>query len=181
MQGTDQVYLDMVIAAAKGYAGEGCPVICTQDYHPADHVSFYTNHPGRNPFERVLLGGVEQTLWPPHCVQGTDGARILLPEELITEVVVKGADGRFDSYSGFRDDGGRETNLQAVLDSLGAQELIVFGLATDYCVRCTVLDALNRGFRVLVHLDLCRGVSGDTTELAINEMASAGAILEPWR
>lgn len=179
VRGTDQGYLDMVIAATKAYAGEGCPVICTQDYHPADHVSFYTNHPGRKAFDTISLGNVRQTLWPPHCIQGAAGARLLLPQELITEVAVKGADSRFDSYSGFRDDGGHETNLQVILDSLGIHELIIYGLATDYCVRYTVLDALNRGFRVRVRLDLCRGVSRDTTDLAINEMVSAGAILEP--
>ncbi len=177
--GTDQGYLDVVIAATKGYSNNGFPVICTQDHHPADHVSFYTKHPGRKAFDKILIDGIEQTLWPPHCVQGTAGAQILLPSDLITKVVAKGTDSRFDSYSGFRDDGGNETVLQAVLERFRAQELIIYGLATDYCVRYTVLDALDRGFRVRVRTDLCRGVGRDSSDSAILEMGRSGAIIEP--
>lgn len=176
--GTNQSYLDSVMATTRWFSDKGCPVICTQDYHPLDHVSFYSNHPGHKAFDKVWLGGIEQTLWPPHCVRGTDGARILLPDELITEIVTKGTDNQFDSYSGFRDDGGHETGLQAVLDRFGAGELIIYGLAMDYCVRYTVLDALNRGYGVRLLSDLCRGVNAGGSEQAIVEMQRGGVIIE---
>lgn len=175
--GTDQSYLDAVVATTQWLYDRGCPVVCTQDYHPFDHVSFYTNHQGHKPFDKIRLGNIEQTLWPPHCVQGTLGANILIPQALITEVVQKGTDIRFDSYSGFRDDGGRETGLKAVLDHLGARDLIIYGLATDYCVRYTVLDALKRGYRVQLVSTLCGGVSAEGSEQAITEMSLGGVTI----
>ncbi len=176
--GTGEAYLTKVIKATKDYADKGYPIICTQDYHPPDHVSFYTNHAGTRPFDKISLGEIEQTLWPPHCIQETAGAQLLVPDEIIYTRILKGVRSNFDSYSGFRDDGGLDTDLQAVLEGLGAKELVIYGLATDYCVRHTVLDGLHRGFKVRLRTDLCRGVSVESTEKAIKEMTHAGAIIE---
>ena len=175
--GTDALYLDAVKDAVQSLLQEGFPVYATQDWHPANHVSFYTNHPGMKPFDVLDLSGRSQIMWPPHCVQETPGAEILIPETWIKKIVRKGMDPDYDSYSGFADDGGRETELDEVLRKEHIRELIVFGLTTDYCVKFTVMDALNLGYAVEVRLDLCRGVTPDTTEAAIREMKENGAVV----
>jgi len=175
--GSDAHYLEAVKEAVQSLLRERLPVYATQDWHPADHVSFYTNHPGAKPFEILDLNGRKQIMWPPHCVQQTPGAEILIPDAWIKKIVRKGMDPEYDSYSGFADDGGRETELDEVLRKEHIRELIVFGLATDYCVKFTVMDALKLGYAVEVRLDLCRGVSPDTTEAAIREMKEQGAVI----
>jgi nicotinamidase/pyrazinamidase len=115
-------------------------------------------------------------MWPPHCVQNTSGAEILIAAEGpgSTKTVRKGMDPKFDSYSGFADDGGRKTDLDDLLQQDGIKRLIIYGLATDYCVKATVLDALEAGYQVEVMTALCRGVSPETTESAIEEMKQKG-------
>jgi nicotinamidase/pyrazinamidase len=176
--GTDQTYLEEVTRATRQYKEMGLPIIATMDHHPPDHVSFYTNHPGAKPFDVIHVGQLEQVLWPPHCVQGTPGAEILIPSELFTRVVQTGSRPEFDSYSGFRDDGGNDTGLKAVLETLGAKRLIIFGLATDYCVRATVLHALEEGFRVKLVLRLSKGITPEGTRAAVEEMRERGAVIE---
>ena len=175
--GSDALYLDAVKEAVQSLLREGFPVYATQDWHPANHVSFYTNHPGMKPFDVLDLSGRSQIMWPPHCVQETPGAEILIPETWIKKIARKGMDPDYDSYSGFADDGGRETELNEALRKEHIRELIVFGLATDYCVKFTVMDALNLGYAVEVRLDLCRGIAPDTTEAAIREMKENGAVV----
>ncbi|MBP1624084.1 MAG: nicotinamidase-like amidase, partial [Acidobacteria bacterium] len=118
--------------------------------------------------------GREQVLWPPHCVQGTANAALLLDEGLFVAVVQKGKDKRFDSYSGFQDDGGNATDLDRVLKKPGVTDLIIYGLATDYCVRATALHALEAGYSVTVIEDLSRGISPESTREAVEQMVQRG-------
>ncbi len=175
--GTDAQYLNAVETATREYQEQGMPVYFTQDWHPADHVSFYSNHPDAQPLQVIEIDGRPQVMWPPHCVQETSGAEIVVTVGPAAKTVRKGTDIRFDSYSGFADDGGRKTELNRLLRGDGIQKLIIYGLATDYCVKATVLDALEAGFQVELILELCRGVSPDTTETAIQEMEAKGATI----
>ena len=175
--GTDANYIDAVDKATLRFLDQGNPVYLTQDWHPADHVSFYTNNPGTEPMQVIEIDGRPQVMWPPHCVQNTSGAEILITTENLAKTVQKGMDQRFDSYSGFKDDGGGETSLNDMLQQDGIKNLIIFGLATDYCVKATVLDARDAGYRVEVILNLCRGVDPHTTDIAIEEMRAKGVIV----
>jgi nicotinamidase/pyrazinamidase len=154
-------------------------VVATQDWHPADHLSFASRH-GRRPGAHIRLGGLRQTLWPDHCVQGSRGAEFEPTLRLgrIARVFRKGEDRAVDSYSGFFDNGGRRsTGLAGYLRTRGVTDVCVAGLATDYCVKYTVLDACRLGFRVRVVEDACRGVNlrpGDSAR-ALEEMRRAGA------
>jgi nicotinamidase/pyrazinamidase len=157
-------------------------IVATQDWHPADHGSFAVNHPGQSLFETIDLDGLSQTLWPVHCVQNTGGALFApgLDTRRIEKVFTKGQNPRIDSYSGFFDNGHRATTgMGEWLKSRGVQRLAVAGVATDYCVKFTVLDALAAGFEVEVLTSACRAVNlapGDDAR-ALAEMKSAGANL----
>lgn len=157
-------------------------VYATQDWHPADHGSFAANHAGREPFEIGELGGLEQTLWPIHCVQESRGAELAeaLDRSRIDRVFRKGTDRQIDSYSAFFDNGHRKaTELGDFLKEEGVDELYLVGLATDYCVKHTALDARQLGFRTVVVVDGCRGVEaqpGDV-EVALQEMVRVGVEL----
>lgn len=136
-------------------------IVATQDWHPSDHGSFAVNHPGKNCFETTDLHGLPQVLWPVHCVQNTGGALFspALETQRITQVFPKGTDPRVDSYSGFFDNGHRgDTGLADWLRGQGVRELTLCGLATDYCVKFTALDAMECGFKVNLQLAACRGV-----------------------
>ena len=175
--GTDANYIDAVEKATRWFLDQGNPVYLTQDWHPADHVSFYTNNPGTEPMQVIEIDGRPQVMWPPHCVQDTPGAEILIATENFAKTVQKGMDQRFDSYSGFKDDGGGETGLNDILQQDGIKNLIIFGLATDYCVKATVLDARDAGYQVELILNLCRGVDPHTTDIATEEMRAKGVIV----
>ena len=155
-------------------------VVATQDWHPADHASFAANHPGRSVYETIDLDGLPQTLWPVHCVQNTGGALFApgLNTRAIERVFPKGMNARIDSYSGLYDNGHRaSTGMAEWLRERGVKELTVVGLATDYCVKFTVLDALREGFAVRVVSSACRGVDlqpGDCAR-ALEQMQAAGA------
>lgn len=153
-------------------------VIATQDWHPAIHGSFATNHIGKNVFDQIELNGLPQTLWPNHCVQKTPGAAFH-PDLNMHGVTIfqKGTDPKIDSYSGFYDNGHKvDTGLTAYLRALGVTEVSVMGLATDYCVKFTALDALTDGFKVRLLRRGCRGVNirPDDVANAIKEMEEAG-------
>jgi nicotinamidase/pyrazinamidase len=154
-------------------------VVATQDWHPPDHGSFADNHPGKSPGDEIDLDGLRQVLWPRHCVQGTPGAAMAatLDTSRVAHVVRKGTDPRTDSYSGFFDNGYRQaTGLGDLLRRAGSAEVYVLGLATDYCVLATALDARRLGFRTHLVVDGCRGVDlrpGDV-ERATGAMRSAG-------
>jgi nicotinamidase/pyrazinamidase len=143
-------------------------------------MSFASNHKDKKPFETIKLeDGRTQMLWPAHCVQETNGAKILVNPSLITKVIQKGMNSKFDSYSGFMDDGGAKTELDKVLKAAAIKTLIVYGIATDYCVKATVLDGLKGGYDVYVIQDLCRGVADDTSKAALEEMKQKGAKVWP--
>lgn len=175
--GTDAGYINTVKRSTHRFLQQGLQIYFTQDWHPADHISFYTNNPDTEPLQVIEIGGRSQVMWPPHCVQGTSGAEIVVSVGVSAKTVRKGTDSRFDSYSGFADDGGHKTDLDRILRNDGIQKLIIYGLATDYCVKATVLDALEAGFQVELILELCRGVSPDTAESAIQEMEAKGATI----
>jgi nicotinamidase/pyrazinamidase len=151
-------------------------VIATQDWHPADHVSFASQHHGRKVLDIVDAGGIEQVLWPDHCIQGTRGADLhpRLSTGRIELVLRKGFHRSLDSYSAFFENDHRtDTGLRFYLKGLRATEVVVCGLATDYCVRATALDARRLGFSVTVVRDACRGV--DTPQGSIAEALAAMA------
>jgi len=158
-------------------------VVATQDWHPPEHQSFAANHPGRRPGERIVLGGLEQILWPVHCVQGTPGADFhpAWDRSRVARVFHKGADPEIDSYSGLFDNGHRRsTGLGEYLREQGVDEICLCGLATDYCVKYSALDALAMGFGVRVIEDACRGVElepGDCRR-ALELLRTQGAIIQ---
>ncbi len=158
------------------------PVIATQDWHPPVHQSFATQHPGRRPLDVVDLGGVPQVLWPDHCIALTHGAHLAaaLDTRRVERLFLKGVDPAVDSYSGFFDNARRRaTGLGAWLRERGVGGVVVLGLATDYCVKATALDALELGFATTLVVDGCRGVEvtpGDG-EAALAAVSAAGGRL----
>ena len=157
-------------------------VVATQDWHPGNHGSFAANHPWRKPGQVIDLHGLQQVLWPIHCVQNTFGADLVdeLDKTKITKVFRKGTDPEIDSYSGFYDNGHRKsTGMAEWLKEQGIDTVYVLGLATDYCVKFTALDALQEGFKTFLVTDASRGVNleaGDVDK-AIADVAAAGAEL----
>ena len=173
--GSDEAYVEQVRRATKALHDAGLPIYATQDWHPRNHMSFFMNHPGTKPFQAIKLeDGRTQVMWPPHCVQGTEGAKLLLDRGLFRRVVQKGKDPKYDSYSGFRDDGGTDTEMDRVLRSDGIRTVVVYGIATDYCVKATAIDAKKAGYDVVVIKELCRGVAPDTSKAALGEMRALG-------
>lgn len=157
-------------------------VVATQDWHPADHLSFAANHADKTPGEIIQLNGLTQVLWPAHCVQNTPGADFVaaLDTPRIARVFQKGTEREIDSYSGFFDNGHRRaTGLGDYLKEWGAKGIYVAGLATDYCVKFTALDARQLGFATFLIEDACRGVElqpGDVRR-AVEEMQAAGVMV----
>lgn len=172
---------DQVIPVCNAIRDRFDLVVATQDWHPRDHGSFAANHPGHSVGQTINLNGLKQILWPVHCVRNTPGAQFakdlrLLPTDRIFQ---KGTDPAIDSYSGFFDNGHRKsTGLDAFLKSKSVTDVFVAGLATDYCVKFTALDARTLGYNVHLVVDACRGVNlqpGDV-DAAIEEMRRAGVI-----
>ncbi len=170
---------DEVIPVANRLQPRFDLVVATQDWHPANHGSFAASHPGKKPGEVIRLAGLEQILWPVHCVQGTPGAAFApgLDTSRVERVFQKGTSPEIDSYSGFFDNGHlRATGLGDHLKERGVTDVSVLGLATDYCVKLTALDARRLGFRTVLIEDACRGVNlapGDV-ERAVEEMRRVG-------
>jgi nicotinamidase/pyrazinamidase len=136
-------------------------VVATQDWHPWNHVSFASSHIGKKPLDVVDVGGIQQVLWPDHCVQGTPGAQLhpALEGGRIQLVLRKGLREKLDSYSAFfENDHTTDTGLRFYLEGLRAGEIFVCGLATDYCVLASAMDARRLGFSVTLVRDACRGV-----------------------
>lgn len=154
-------------------------IVATQDWHPANHGSFAANHPGKKVFEQIELNGLPQTLWPVHCVQQTPGAALAanLKQDRIAKIFQKGTDSGIDSYSGLFDNGHhKSTGLGEWLKAKGVTEVFVCGLATDYCVKFTALDAAQFGFKTFLIKDASRGVNlhADDVKNSIAEMKRAG-------
>jgi len=169
---------DEVVSIANRLMPRFDRVIATQDWHPPNHGSFAANHPGKKPGETIELNGLEQVLWPVHCVQDTPGAALLsaLDTTRIAHVFRKGTDPDFDSYSGFFDNGHHNaTGLGDYLKDRRVDRVFIMGLATDYCVKFTALDARSLGFETCLIEDGCRGVGlnpGDI-DAALAEMRAA--------
>lgn len=174
---------DAVVPLANALASRFEHVVATQDWHPQGHESFASQHEGHAPGEVIDLHGLPQVLWPDHCVQGTPGAEFApgLDVERIARIFQKGIHRDVDSYSGFFDNGRRhDTGLGAHLRERGVTEVHICGLATDYCVRFTALDAASLGFDTHLVLPACRGVeleAGDVAR-AVEEMRAAGVRIE---
>jgi nicotinamidase/pyrazinamidase len=157
-------------------------IVATQDWHPADHGSFASNHPMKSVGEFIDLHGIRQILWPEHCVQGSQGAEFHpdLKRDKWKAVFQKGTLQNVDSYSGFFDNNkAGDTGLSSFLKENRINEISVCGLATDYCVKFTVLDGLADGFKMQLFVDTTKAVNiqvGDF-DLAIEEMENAGAII----
>ena len=142
---------DAIVPIINRIMGRFDLVVAAQDWHPQNHGSFASNHPGRKPFDEIELNGVRQVLWPDHCVQGSHGAEFTsaLETRPIEAIFRKGTDPGIDSYSAFFDNGRRKsTGLADYLRGKGAQDLYLCGLAGDICVHFSALDALREGFKV---------------------------------
>jgi len=150
-------------------------VVATQDWHPANHESFAKEHKDKKPGDVIDLHGIEQTLWPVHCVENTEGSEFVkeLNRKKVARVFHKGTEQTIDSYSTFFDNGHKKsTGLDVYLNEKGVDEVYLAGLATDYCVKYSALDARDLGLKTHVIIDACRGIDlrrGDV-DRAIEEM-----------
>ncbi len=152
-------------------------VIATQDWHPQDHSSFAVNHPGKNEFEKIELHGQEQVLWPVHCVQNSDGAKFHpdLSTARIETIFRKGTSKEIDSYSGFYDNAHlKSTGLTGYLKEKGVDELYFCGLAAEYCVYFSVMDALKEGFSATLIEDATRPLDVEDFQQAKENILKAG-------
>lgn len=169
---------DAVIAPINALGRLFNHVVLTQDWHPAGHASFATSHPGKQPFETVRLAYGDQVLWPEHCIQGTPGAALspLLDLPQAELILRKGYRAGIDSYSAFREaDRTTPTGLAGYLRERGITRVFLCGLATDYCVGWSAIDAREAGFEAVVIEDACRAIDlGGSLERAWDAMAAAG-------
>ena len=152
-------------------------VVATKDWHPLDHVSFASNHPGKKAGDVVKVNGHEQILWPDHCVQETKGSNFpeTLNYKIINKIIYKGIDPKIDSYSGFHDNGKiRSTGLSDYLRANDVESIDYVGLATEYCVKFTVFDSIEEGFKTRVILKGIKGIDFKESKNALNEMQSKG-------
>lgn len=152
-------------------------VVATQDWHPQTHKSFASNHENKKPFDKILLQGLEQILWPDHCVQGTTGADFhpKLRMEKTEAIFRKGMDSEIDSYSGFYDNGHRKiTGLSGYLKERQVKSIYVCGLAGDYCVYFTAKDAIKEGFKTFLIEDATRSISEEGFEKAKADLKKIG-------
>lgn len=169
---------DEVIPLANALQSRFELVVATKDWHPPDHVSFAATYPGKRPGDVVMLEAGPQVLWPVHCVQETRGAELApsLDKRRIRRVFFKEVDSQVDNYSGFFDVARRSTGLAEYLKQQQVDEVYILGLATDYCVKATALDAAALGFKTFLIEDACRGVNlqPDDSQRAIEAMHAAG-------
>ena len=172
---------DAIVPAVNALAQRFAHVVLTQDWHPPGHASFASAHPGRRPFTTIELAYGEQTLWPDHCVQGTEGAAfhagLAIPHAEL--IVRKGYHPGVDSYSAFRENDRRTpTGLAGYLRERGFERVTICGLATDFCVLFSALDAREAGFAASVALDCSRGIDLDgSLGRALAAMRDAGVEL----
>src|SRR5436853_1220362 len=157
-------------------------VVATQDWHPPDHGSFTAKHTGKIPGDRIMLDGTEQILWPVHCVQNTHGAEFAAEFDTsrVAHVFHKGIDPMIDSYSTFFDNAHRrETGLADYLKKRAINEIYLMGLALDYCVKYSALDARHLGLNTHVILDGCRGIELEHGDIdrTLDELNRVGAVL----
>ncbi len=161
--------IPVALRLLKNHKGFFHKIIASKDWHPPKHKSFASEYPDKKIFDSILLGSVEQTLWPDHCVQNTWGSEF--PKELeavsplIDKIIYKGMDENVDSYSAFRDNAAsKETELRKYLEEHEIREVHIMGLATDYCVKFTAEDARNFGFQSFLIQEGCRGMDPSAVE-----------------
>ncbi len=155
-------------------------VVATQDWHPQNHGSFASNHPGKKVYDVIELNGLQQILWPDHCVQGTPGADFVpaLNTNPVEAIFRKGTDPGIDSYSGFFDNGKRKsTGLADYLRGRGVDEVFVVGLAGEFCVNYTILDAADLGFKTYLIKDGTHPLDAQNFERAMETMRKKGVTI----
>lgn len=171
---------DQIVSGINALMTEFGAVVLTQDWHPAGHSSFASSHAGKSPFDMIEMPYGPQVLWPDHCIQGTKGAEFHSLLRTDADLILrKGYNPEIDSYSAlFENDHATPTGLEGYLRSRGITDLTIVGLATDYCVAYSAIDAAKAGFAVTVRTDLCRAIdlNGSLAE-ATSEMAAAGVVL----
>lgn len=170
---------DKVVPVINSISGRFATVVGTQDWHPVNHSSFASNNEGTVVYQVKDINGISQVMWPDHCVQGTDGADF--HKDLITDrfsvIIRKGINKEIDSYSAFMENDKKTvTGLRGYLENRGVQKVYIAGLATDYCVLYTAVDAKNAGFDVYLVSDACKGVDfpAGSVEKAIADMQAMG-------
>lgn len=172
---------DQIVSGINALMADFGAVILTQDWHPAGHSSFASSHPGKDPFEVIEMPYGPQVLWPDHCVQGTQGA--LFHPDLNSDradlIIRKGYNPEIDSYSAFfENDQTTPTGLEGYLKTRGITDLTMVGLALDFCVNFSAVDAAKLGFTVTVRSDLCRAIDMDgSLDAALAGMAEAGVTI----
>lgn len=175
VEGGDEI-INGINSVAKLFHESNAPVVLTQDWHPKNHASFASSHPGKNPGDEYTSedGAIGPVLWPDHCVQGSSGADFHqdLTIDFAKAIIRKGTNPKVDSYSAFlENDKELETGLAGYLESLQIERLFLCGLALDYCVYYSAMDGANFGFETLVLIDLTRGIDqpeGNISECLIN-------------
>ncbi|MBN2401640.1 MAG: bifunctional nicotinamidase/pyrazinamidase [Spirochaetes bacterium] len=170
---------DEIVPVINGIMNKFDIVIGAQDWHPESHASFASNHKGKNAYDQIDSNGIMQTLWPDHCVQGMPGADFHkdLNSKGFNLILRKGINSKIDSYSAFlENDKKTETGLHGYLDALDAKEVCLCGLATDYCVYYSAMDAVKYGFKTSVILDACRGIDvpEGSIDKCLKDMKSIG-------
>jgi nicotinamidase/pyrazinamidase len=172
---------DQIVGGVNDAMHGASAVILTQDWHPADHLSFASQHDGKNPYDMVDMPYGPQVLWPDHCMQGTTGAAFHagLNSDRADLIIRKGFRRQIDSYSAFfENDRTTPTGLDGYLRARGLTAIDLVGLATDFCVAYSALDAARLGYDVRVHLNLCRGIDLNGSMAAQAEaMRAAGVVL----
>lgn len=169
---------DAILPLVNQLQGKFDLVVATQDWHPQNHKSFASQHAGREVFDVTVLQGLEQVLWPDHCVQGTQGAEFSEGLEMnkVEAIFRKGMNPEIDSYSGFYDNGHlKSTGLADYLRGKGVTQVYLAGLAADYCVYFSAKDALAEGFEVYFIEDATRAISQEGFEKAMEDLRSKGA------
>ena len=173
---------DQIVPSVNRLAAEFAHVVLTQDWHPAGHSSFASSHPGKQPFETIQMPYGPQTLWPDHCIQGSLGSDFHsgLAWTKAELVIRKGFRSAIDSYSAFfENDHTTPTGLAGYLRERGIDAVTLVGLATDYCVAYSALDAVKQGFKATVRLDACRGIDlNGSLDAMIARMRETGVTLE---
>ena len=155
-------------------------VVATKDWHPLNHVSFASNHPGKKIGDVIKVNNIDQVLWPNHCVQESKGSDFpaTLNIKTINKIIYKGINSQIDSYSGFYDNGKiRSTGLSDYLKANNVTSIDFVGLATEYCVNFSVLDSIKEGFKTRVILKGIKGINLEESNKALNEMKSKGVDL----
>ena len=168
----------VIVSSINALMTKADAVVLTQDWHPAGHSSFASSHADEEPYKLTKMPYGDQVLWPDHCVQGTDGALFHadLNQDRADMIIRKGYNPSIDSYSAFfENDQKTPTGLEGYLRTRGISKLVMVGLATDFCVNFSAVDAVNLGFDVTVNMDLCRAIDMDgSLDAAIAGMKASG-------